>query len=131
MLGKREPGVYGTLTYSQLVERIQEWGFQLELEVECFQSNHEGELVEKIQTAEADFLVLNPAAYTHTSVALRDALLSVGIPSIEVHLSNIHAREEFRHKSYISGVCRGVICGFGPLGYRLALEAGKSALDSR
>lgn len=128
LLGQREPDVYGRMTYDQLVERIQEWGFQLGLEVECFQSNHEGELVEKIQGAEVDFLVLNPAAYTHTSIALRDALLAVGLPAIEVHLSNIHSREEFRHHSYISGVCRGVICGLGPLGYRLALEAGKSLL---
>jgi len=126
MLGQREPDVYGRVTYPQLVERIQEWGFELGLEVECFQSNHEGELVEKIQNAEADFLVLNPAAYTHTSIALRDALLAVGLPAIEVHLSNVHAREEFRHRSYISAVCRGVICGLGPLGYRLALTAGKS-----
>lgn len=128
MLGQREPGVYGKLSYDGLVERIQAWGFELGLEVECFQSNHEGELVEKIQAAQADFLVLNPAAYTHTSIALRDAVLAVGLPAFEVHLSNIHAREEFRHRSYISGVCRGVICGFGPLGYQLALIAGKSLL---
>ena len=129
LLGRREPDVYGSTTYAQLVEKIIEWGRQLNLEVECFQSNHEGELLDKIQAAEVDFLVLNPGAYTHTSIALRDCLVGVGIPAIEVHLSNVHAREEFRHRSFISPVVRGVICGLGILGYRLALEAGVGGLS--
>lgn len=124
LLGRREPEVYGNLTYAQLEEKCQEWGRELGLEVECFQSNHEGELLDQLHATEAKFLVLNPGALTHTSLALRDALSGVGIPAIEVHLSNIYAREEFRHKSMISGVCRGVISGFGVEGYRLALQAG-------
>jgi 3-dehydroquinate dehydratase-2 len=124
LLGRREPEVYGSTTYAQLEEMCREWGRELGVKVECFQSNHEGELLDKLHAAQVAFLVLNPGALTHTSLALRDALAGTGIPAIEVHLSNIYAREEFRHKSMISPVCRGVISGFGVEGYRLALEAG-------
>ena len=126
LLGDREPPVYGHATLAQidadLAQRAQEPGHALE----SFQSNAEHELVERVQAARhdgTDFIMINPAAFTHTSVALRDALAAAKVPFIEVHLSNPHAREPFRHHSYVSDLARGVICGFGADSYRLALEA--------
>ncbi|WP_155957824.1 type II 3-dehydroquinate dehydratase [Fodinicurvata sediminis] len=125
LLGTREPDVYGKMTLSELESFCRTAGEKLGLEVSCNQSNHEGELVGWIQQARdsAQGLVLNPAGYSHTSVALRDAIAAVGLPLIEVHLSNIHKRESFRHHSYVSAVAEGVICGLGVEGYRLALQA--------
>lgn len=130
LVGRREPEIYGSLTWPEVVASIERWGNELGLEVRCLQTNHEGELIDQVHQAlgRADFLVLNPGALTHTSAALRDALAAVGLPAIEVHLSNIWARESWRRRSWISPVCRGVISGFGPLGYRLALEAGRELL---
>jgi len=125
MLGKREPGVYGSVNYEQLNEAIARQGARLGLSVAIHQSNHEGALVDLIQgqAGAADLIIINPGAYTHTSVAIRDALLAVGIPVIEVHISNVHKREAFRKKSYISDIAVGVIAGFGADSYMLALEA--------
>lgn len=125
MLGVREPGIYGEWSFERLKEAIDAKSQELGLEVSQFQSNHEGEIVDAIQGALGDysFMVINPGAYTHTSIAIRDAILAVDIPVIEVHLSNIHAREGFRKHSYISDIAKGVICGLGPIGYLLALEA--------
>ena len=131
MLGVREPSLYGDWSFERLKEAIEAKAQELGLEIEQFQSNHEGELVEAIQKALGRFscIVINPGAYTHTSVAIRDALLAVGIPTIEVHISNIHARDEFRKRSFVSDVAKGVICGLGPMGYLLALEAAKEMLS--
>lgn len=125
LLGTREPQVYGHVTLPQidqaLVARAQAAGAELA----SFQSNHEGALVDRIQAARAeqvDFIVINPAAYTNTSVAIREALVGVGIPYVEVHLSNVHRREPFRHHSYLSDQAEGVICGLGWLGYLYALD---------
>lgn len=128
LLGTREPEVYGRTTLSDLEAMVRERAGRQGVEVEFRQSNHEGALVEMIQQARGVFsvIVLNAAAYTHTSVALRDAIAAVSVPIIEVHLSNIHAREEFRHRSLIAGVCRGQICGFGANSYLLAYEAAVS-----
>lgn len=125
MLGIREPKTYGSQTLADIEAMCKAEGKRLGLTVECKQSNREGELVEWIQQAygKKDGIVINPGGYSHTSVAIRDALSAVAIPTIEVHLSNIHAREEFRHYSYVSAVAVGVICGLGAAGYRLALEA--------
>jgi len=125
LLGKRQPELYGKLTLKEINERMVKLAKELQSEVEFFQSNHEGEIVDTIGKAKAkfDFLIINPAAYTHTSVAIRDAISATGIPAIEVHLSNIYAREEFRRKSLIAPVAVGQICGFGPDGYLLALRA--------
>jgi len=125
MLGIREPKVYGSQTLAQLEAMCKTEGKKLGLTVECRQSNREGELCEWIQAGygKIDGLVINAGGYSHTSVAIRDAISAVGLPTIEVHLSNIYAREEFRHHSYISAVAAGVICGLGAAGYRLALEA--------
>jgi len=125
MLGIREPKTYGSQTLADIEAMCVSEGKRLKLAVECKQSNREGELCEWIQAAygKKDGIVINPAGYSHTSVAIRDALSAVAIPTIEVHLSNIHAREEFRHFSYVSAVAVGVICGLGATGYRLALEA--------
>lgn len=125
MLGIREPATYGSQTLQDIETLCATEGKRLGLAVECRQSNREGELVEFIQSAHGskDAIVINPAGYSHTSVAIRDALSAVALPVVEVHLSNIHAREEFRHFSYVSGVATGVICGLGAAGYRLALEA--------
>ena len=124
LLGQREPGVYGTATLAEIKEKVLERGRKLGVEVDFRQSNLEGELVTWIQQAKGTFdvIVLNAAAYTHTSIALRDAIAATGIPTIEIHLSNIHAREEFRHKSLIAPVCCGQISGFGATSYILALE---------
>lgn len=125
LLGTREPGVYGRLTLSDIENHVRAMADTLGAKVEFRQSNHEGELVTWIQQAPsiADVVVLNAAAYTHTSIALRDAIAATGIPTLEVHLSNVHAREAFRHHSQIAPVCRGVISGFGPDSYRVALFA--------
>ncbi len=125
LLGTREPGTYGTETLAQIEKMVKAEGKALGLTVTTRQSNHEGELVTWIQEAQGAFeaIVINPAAYSHTSVAIHDALRAVGLPVIEVHLSNIHAREPFRHHSYVSPVATGVICGLGSAGYRLALRA--------
>ena len=125
LLGQREPEVYGRLTLAEIEAKVRERAGKLKATVEFRQSNLEGELVAWIQQAKGNFdvIVLNAAAYTHTSIALRDAITAVGVPTIEIHLSNIHAREEFRHKSLIAPVCRGQIVGFGANSYILALEA--------
>lgn len=125
LLGTREPGVYGSTTLAEINQRLVEAGSAAGAQVDTFQSNHEGALVDRIQQAHAagvGFIVINPAAYTHTSVALRDALAAVAVPYIEVHLSNVHKREPFRHHSYLSDQAVGVIAGLGPAGYRFALE---------
>jgi 3-dehydroquinate dehydratase-2 len=125
LLGKREPEIYGTFTLDDINKRLSALGAELGVEVSFFQSNHEGELVQKIQDAMGAYqsIVINPGAYTHTSVALRDAISSTGIPTVETHISNIYKREEFRKHSFISGVAAGQITGFGPDSYLLALRA--------
>lgn len=125
LLGTREPEVYGRLTLADIEASVRQRAQELKVEVDFRQSNLEGDLVNWIQEAKGTFaaIVINAAAYTHTSVALRDAISAVGVPAIEIHLSNIHAREEFRHKSLIAPVCRGQICGFGAKSYILGLEA--------
>jgi 3-dehydroquinate dehydratase-2 len=125
MLGQREPTVYGKLTLADIERLVRDRAKALKAEIEFKQSNSEGELVTWIQQAHGAFdaIVLNAGAFTHTSIALRDAISAAAVPTIEVHLSNIHAREEFRHKTMIGGVCKGQICGFGPFSYILGLEA--------
>jgi len=125
LLGKREPEKYGSNTLDDINNELRGLSENLDIEIECFQSNSEGELVDKIQLASIDFdgILINPAAYTHTSVALRDAILAVKLPCVEVHISNIHSREEFRQKSYITPVCIGQISGFGVKSYFYGLQA--------
>ena len=125
MLGKREPAIYGAQTLSDVETLCRVAADEFGLSIDFRQSNHEGELVTWIQEAlgTADGILINPGAYSHTSVAIYDALKAVDLPVAEVHISNIHQREAFRHHSYVSAVAFGVICGFGTLGYRLALEA--------
>ncbi len=125
LLGKREPDIYGDKSLKQIDGDIRKHAKALGVVVTTFQSNHEGEIVDKIGSAAGkyDALVINPAAHTHTSVAVRDAIAGSGLPAVEVHLSNIYAREEFRRQSLIAPVCKGVIAGFGPAGYLLAVEA--------
>ncbi|MCX6894382.1 MAG: type II 3-dehydroquinate dehydratase [Verrucomicrobia bacterium] len=125
LLGTREPEIYGRTTLADIEAKVRERAAKLGAEIAFRQTNQEGELVAWIQEAKGKFdvIVLNAAAYTHTSVALRDAISAVGVPTIEIHLSNVHAREEFRHKSLIAPVCRGQICGFGANSYILAVEA--------
>lgn len=129
--GIREKGVYGTLTYDQINNEIKKRAKELELDVEIFQSNHEGAIIDKIQDcySNIDGIVINPGAYTHYSYAIRDALASVEMPVVEIHMSNIHKREEFRHTSVTVPVCIGQICGFGWRGYLLALEAVKMQFE--
>jgi 3-dehydroquinate dehydratase-2 len=125
LLGTREPGVYGSTTLAQIDTMLRDEGAAAGVRVESFQSNHEGALVERIHAArdaKVDFILINPAAYTHTSVAIRDALAGVAIPFVEIHLSNVHRREPFRHHSYFSDLAVGVIAGLGPTGYRCALQ---------
>lgn len=123
MLGKREPSIYGSVSFDDYLEELRRC--YPEVQIDYYQSNVEGFLIDKIQEAgfEVDGIILNAGAYTHTSIALQDAIRAVPAPVIEVHISNVHTREEFRHKSMISCACRGVICGFGLDSYRLALEA--------
>lgn len=134
LLGRREPGVYGTATLSDIDQRLTAAATTAGHELQCLQSNAEHVLVDRVQAAAVDgtaFILLNPAAFTHTSVALRDALLAVKIPFIEVHLSNVHARESFRRHSYFSDVAVGVICGLGADGYLLALQAAAARLAAQ
>lgn len=123
-LGIREKGIYGEESLEQINEKLGEYGKNQGIELEFFQSNHEGEIVDKIQAAfnKKDFLIINPGAFTHYSIAIRDAVLSIGIGCIEVHLSNIYKREEFRHKSLMSDISIGTITGFGSYGYKMALD---------
>ena len=124
LLGSREPGLYGRDTLAEIDAELQLQAGRLGAELVCFQSNHEGALVDRIQqaAAEVDGVLINAGAFTHTSIAIRDALLGVKLPFVELHLSNVHAREEFRHNSYLSDKAVGVICGFGSISYYLALE---------
>ena len=126
LLGSREPEVYGKTTMEDIHQKLGEIAKAHSVELSTFQSNHEGELIDRIEKAKQDgidFIIINPGAFTHTSVALRDALIGVAIPFTEVHLSNIHQREEFRKHSYLSDIATGVICGLGAIGYELALQA--------
>lgn len=125
LLGQREPEVYGRMTLADIERMVREHAKKLGVQIEFRQSNIEGELVTWIQEARGRFdaIVLNAAAYTHSSIALRDAIAAGGVPTIEIHLSNVHAREEFRHRSMIAPVCRGVVSGFGAKSYILGLEA--------
>jgi len=130
MLGKREPATYGSLNLQQIVSNLNTYAGSIGVSLTHVQSNAEHELIDTIHNAfeQIDFIVINPGAFTHTSVALRDALLSVSIPFIEVHLSNVHAREAFRQHSYLSDIAQGVICGLGAQGYEFALAAAKKYL---
>ena len=132
LLGQREPGVYGRTSLAEIEQRLRARAKPLGAAIEFRQSNQEGELVNWVQEAKGRFevIILNAAAYTHTSVAVRDAIAAVGVPTIEVHLSNIHAREEFRHKTLIGAVCVGQISGFGPFSYELALEAAVNVIGA-
>ena len=132
LLGRREPGWYGDMTLPAIEERLRATATQRGATLESFQSNAEHELIERIQALAAtpvDFVILNPGAFAHTSIALRDALLAVGVPFIEVHLSNVHAREPFRRHSYFSDIATGSIVGLGAQGYELALQAALDRLE--
>lgn len=134
LLGTREPDIYGSTTLADIHQSMEARGRADGVLVESFQSNHEGQLIDRIQAAASEkvaYIIINPAAYTHTSIALRDALAAVAIPYIEVHLSNIHAREPFRHHSYFSDRATGVVCGLGAHGYMAALEFILSHLHQR
>ncbi len=125
MLGVREPEIYGNLTYEKMCDEINEYGKDIDIDLEFYQSNIEGEIINKIQEAfssKVKGIVINPGAYTHYSIAIMDALKSVDIPAVEVHISNIHKREEFRHISYPAKACIGQICGLGVEGYKLAIN---------
>ena len=131
LLGEREPDLYGTVTLESIENRCRALAAELGHELDSAQSNAEHELIQRVQAAAGEgigAIVINPAAFTHTSVALRDALTAVGIPFIEVHLSNVHGREAFRRRSYFSAVAAGVISGLGPLGYELAIRAADALL---
>ena len=131
LLGTRQPEVYGKTTLQDIEELCAGHAGKIGVAIEFSQSNHEGALVDMIHAARGvhDGIILNAGAYTHTSIALMDAIASVGLPAIELHISNVHAREEFRHKSYIAKVCVGIICGFGAQGYILAMDALKARLQ--
>jgi 3-dehydroquinate dehydratase-2 len=135
LLGSREPGIYGATTLAEINQRLQREAQEAGHTLSFFQSNHEGEIVDHIQQrgqqlgGVADILIINAGAYTHTSVAIRDAILAVALPAIEVHLSNIHQREPFRHHSYFSDICIGQVVGFGPQSYHLALQAACARLS--
>ncbi|TKB51340.1 type II 3-dehydroquinate dehydratase [Ferrimonas sediminicola] len=129
MLGRREPGHYGSTTLDEIVTGLTKVAEDHQVSLSHIQSNAEAELIDAIHAAEVDFIIINPAAFTHTSVALRDAILSVSTPFIEVHLSNVHAREPFRHHSYFSDVAVGVICGLGADGYQFALQSAVNYLN--
>ena len=133
LLGKREPGIYGAVTIEEIDKRLRKLAKKEKVSLEIFQSNHEGEIVSKIGESKRSVaaLVINPAGYTHTSVAIRDAILAVKIPTIEVHLSNLYAREEFRHHSLIAPVAVGQISGFGARSYELGLLAAFGLLDRK
>lgn len=134
LLGKREPGHYGSLTLPEIEARLTGLASQQHQTLLCYQNNTEGSLVDRIHQAmeeNIDFILINPGAYTHTSIALRDALLGVAIPFIEIHLSNVHRREPFRHHSYLSDIAEGVIIGLGALGYELALYAAIQKLNKQ
>lgn len=124
LLGTREPGLYGSATLEQINHALREQAAGLGVTLDCFQSNHEGALVDRIHAARGAVqgILINAGAYTHTSIAIRDALLAVAIPYVELHLSNVHAREPFRHHSHLADKAVGVICGFGPQSYQLALQ---------
>jgi 3-dehydroquinate dehydratase-2 len=133
LLGMREPEVYGKATLDDIHQKLAKLAKQVDISLETYQSNHEGELIDRVQKAKKDgvsFIIINPGGFTHTSVALRDALAGVAIPFIEVHLSNIHQREEFRKHSYFSDLAMGVICGLGAHGYELALNTIQHKLSS-
>jgi 3-dehydroquinate dehydratase-2 len=121
LLGKREPETYGSTTLADINDCLKQSCDEIDCSIDFFQSNHEGEIVDKIQQTNAKFIIINPAAYTHTSIAIRDALLAINIPFIEIHLSNIYNREEFRTRSLLSDIAYGVIYGFGANSYKLAL----------
>jgi len=123
LLGKREPGIYGSESFNDYLLKLKQ--FYPQVEIAYYQSNHEGDLIDKLHEVGFDYdgIILNAGAYTHTSIALQDAIRAIKAPVIEVHISNVHAREEFRHKSMISCACKGVILGFGLNSYRLAMEA--------
>jgi len=133
LLGEREPGHYGKDTLATINQRLESAAQAAGHTLTSFQSNAEHELLEQIHAAKKDgiaFIIINPAAFTHTSVALRDAFSATSIPFIEIHLSNVHAREEFRHHSFFSDIAVGVICGLGPIGYELALQAAIKQLET-
>jgi 3-dehydroquinate dehydratase II len=132
LLGEREPEVYGRTRLANIDRKLKELGREIGLKVETFQSNTEGAIVDRIQAArgKADFLLINPGAYTHTSIAIRDAIVGVAIPAIEVHLSNVYKREVFRRRSTIADIVVGRIMGFGAEGYYLALRAARAAIDA-
>ena len=132
LLGSREPEIYGKTTMDDIHQKLVEIAKAHAVDLNTYQSNHEGELIDRIQKAKqdgVDFIIINPGAFTHTSVALRDVLAGVAIPFTEVHLSNIHQREEFRKHSYLSDIATGVICGLGAIGYELALQAAITRLQ--
>lgn len=131
LLGTRQPEVYGTTTLADIEARCTRWAKDAGCQIAFAQSNHEGALIDAIHTARGthDGIILNAGAYTHTSIALMDAIASVELPAIELHLSNVHARETFRHQSYIAKVSIGIICGFGAHGYKLAIDAMLSHLE--
>jgi 3-dehydroquinate dehydratase-2 len=131
LLGRREPQVYGRISLDEINEKLVKAGIELGIEVRAFQSNHEGALIDALQEASvwAAGIIFNPGGYTHTSIALRDAIASISPPVIEVHISNVYGREEFRYHSMISGVCRGKIVGFGWRSYWLALQAIKVMIE--
>lgn len=125
MLGLRETEKYGTMTLKDLEKELYAFSFELGIDIETFQSNFEGEIVEKIHSSKDNFdgIIINAGAYTHTSIAIRDAISSINVPTVEVHMTNIYKREEFRHHSYLAGVCVGQISGFGISSYKLGLKA--------